>query len=73
MTGTAIAADEDVFLLHPDNVQYWDIADDLRTDLTPATVINYIGRIAPADEFRTTYRAFMEFADSAIAAVRSKQ
>lgn len=73
MTGTAIAADEDVFLLHPDNVQYWDIADDLRTDLTPATVINYIGRIVAPDDFRQTYRAFMEFAESATAAVRSKQ
>lgn len=44
----------------------WQIARDIHPDFSPATAINYISRIVPADQFRETYQAFRVFSTAAI-------
>ena len=72
MFGVDIKPREEVFHILPINKECWEIANDLRGDFSPATVINYVSRIAAPDQFRAAYRDFMIFADAANAAIKER-
>lgn len=58
-------SEEQAFWLHPDNLQYWEMANDLRGDFQPRVVISYLAAWASKKQFKTLYRNLMVFADAA--------
>ena len=63
---------ETSFYLYPETFECWQVANELRGDFAPATVIAFLSMIVKKKHFRTRYNAFMTFASAALAARKTQ-